>query len=187
MSMAATVIGKVKAREFIPALSSMLSDTSWRRRRIAAATVGEIGDSASIPLLKGALADPHPYVRQRAAYHYARMLGADIAILRPLLADTLQIVRMAAIEGLVRGAKRPLSSILPLIDGHADQRSLPSMMRLLAASDTTASDVDTFTQWWSRQDDSRKGLVRRISTAVPGPLNRVMDGTTSSSPTEPRK
>ncbi len=187
MSMAATVIGKVKANELIPQIAEMLTDTSWRRRRIAAATIGEIGDSTSIPVLKGALADPHPYVRQRAAYHSARMLKSDLAQLQPLLCDTLQIVRMAAVEGLARGAKRPLTSILPLIDGHPDHRSLPSIMRLLAASDTTESDVATFSQWWSQQDATRKGLVRRVSVALPRPLIRVMDGVTRSPATELRK
>ena len=187
VTIAATVAGKVKCRELVSTLTDMVSSASWRRRRLAVATLGEIGDSASIPALRAACKDVHPYVRQRAASAYTRYVSSDDPLLATLLADTLQVVRMAAVEGLARGAKRPLSSILPLIDGHADQRSLPSMMRLLAASDTTASDVDTFTQWWSRQDDSRKGLVRRISAAVPGPLIRVMDGTTSSSPTEPRK
>ena len=187
MSMAATVIGKVKAKDLVPKLTAMLSDTSWRRRRIAAATIGEIGDSASISVLKGAFSDPHPYVRQRAAYHSARMLSGDMAQLRPLFDDTLQIVRMAAIEGVARGAKRPVTSIVPLIDGHSDQRSLPSMMRLLAASDTTAQDVENFTQWWSRQDASRKGLIWRISATLPSPLTNVMDGTPNLQPTEPRK
>ncbi|MFM8772001.1 MAG: HEAT repeat domain-containing protein, partial [Candidatus Kapaibacterium sp.] len=164
-----------------------LTDTSWRRRRIAAATIGEIGDSASMLVLQGALADPHPYVRQRATYHTARMLGGDASQLVPQLSDTLQIVRMAAVEGLVRGTKRPMASILPIVDGHPDHRSLPSIMRLLAASDTTTSDVATFSQWWSRQDASGKGLVRRVSAVLPRPLIDVMDGMMTSPPTEPRK
>ncbi|MBU3678559.1 MAG: hypothetical protein FGM32_03015 [Candidatus Kapabacteria bacterium] len=187
MSMAATVIGKVKAKEFIPKLTGMLSDTLWRRRRTAAATIGEIGDSASALVLKGACSDQHPYVRQRAAYHSARMLSPDTVLLRPLLDDTLQIVRMAAVEGIVRGTKRPMASILPLIDGHSDHRSLPSVMRLLAASDTTASDVETFTRWWSQQDASGKGLVRRIGAALPSPLTKVMEGKQNLQPTEPKK
>lgn len=174
VAMAATVIGKVKSRELLPLLTTMLSDTSWRRRRLAAATIGEIADSSSITVLQGALADQHAYVRQRAAYHTARLLGAGVDLLQPLVSDTLQIVRMAAIEGLLRGAKRPLTVILPLIDRHTDHRSLPSVMRLLAASDTTASDVGTFSRWWSEQDDSRKGLVRRISSMLPRPLSDVI-------------
>jgi hypothetical protein len=65
-------------------------------------------------------------------------------------------------------------SILPLIDRHTDHRSLPSVMRLLAASDTTASEIETFSRWWSQQDDSRKGLVQRISSLLPRPLHDVV-------------
>jgi hypothetical protein len=174
VSIAATVAGKVKCRELVPVLTDMLSDQAWRRRRLAVATLGEIGDSVSIPILRKACGDVQPYVRQRAANAYVRYAGADDSLLVSLLSDTLQIVRMAAIEGLLRGAKRPLATILPLIDRHTDHRSLPSVVRLLASSDTTASDIDTFSRWWSRQDDSRKGLVQRISSMLPRPLHDVV-------------
>ena len=173
-SLAATVAGKVKCRELLPVLASMLSDTSWRRRRLALATIGEIGDTTSADLLKGAYTDTHPYVRQRAAYHYMRLRPDDQQALAAMLADTLQIVRMAAIEGVTRAGKRPVMELLHHIDTHQDQRSMPAVLRLLAAADTSDSDVDAFTRWLKRQQMYRRSQLQRISSLLPRPLAEIV-------------
>ena len=174
VSTAATIVGKVKCQELIPVLEEMLQDSSWRRRRLAAATIGEVSDSVLPPMLKGACADPHPYVRQRAAFHHARILPDDSSNHRMLLGDTLQIVRMALIEGLIKAGRRPMSQILGLIDGNHDRRSLPSVVRLLIAADTTRRDVAMFSAWWRQQSAPCKEVIQRLRPSLPGPLAAIV-------------
>ncbi|MBU3698414.1 MAG: HEAT repeat domain-containing protein [Candidatus Kapabacteria bacterium] len=174
VSTATTIIGKVKCVELLADLQQMLNDASWRRRRLAAATIGEVSDTQAVRFLKGACIDEHPYVRQRAAYHHSRLLPSDSTHHRRLLSDTLQIVRMALIEGLIKAGKRPMSQILALIGGHTDERSKPSVLRLLLAADTTAGDLAMFSSWWSRQSVHDRQHVGRFSASLPRPLAAIM-------------
>lgn len=183
LAMAATVIGKVKCREALPRLTRMLADSSWKRRRLAAATIGEIDDSASVCSLAANCSDAHPYVRQRAAYHAGRRHPDALEVLAGALSDSLQIVRMAAVEGITRGQRRPASTILETIDQCTDPRIARSLMRLLAAADTTKRDVKVFGIWFKKLDEMRRRDLRLVIDILPHALANVV----TSAQTKKRK
>ena len=176
VTMAATVLGKIKCRDALTLLTQMLSDSSWKRRRLAAATIGDIDDSASVCALASSCSDAHPYVRQRAAFHAGRRHPDALSILSSALADSLQIVRMAAVEGIVRGQRRPASAIIETIDESSDPRIARSLMRLLAAADTTKRDVKAFSTWFKKLDDTRRRDLRLVIDVLPRAMVDVVSG-----------
>lgn len=170
VSLACTILGKVKCRESLPALQLLLKDASWKRRRLAANTIGEIDDTTMTGALLEACQDAHPYVQQRSVYHIGRWHGAAVQVLQSFLCDTQQIVRMAAIEGVLRGRRQPVSIITTFLD---DPRTGPvhrSAVRLLGACDTSKKDVKTFSQWWKRLPQERRNDVARIVSTLPRPF-----------------
>ena len=176
VTMAATVMGRIKCRQGLARLTQMLSDSSWKRRRLAAATIGEIDDSVSVCALAASCSDAHPYVRQRAAFHVGRRHPDALNILSSVLADSLQIVRMAAVEGIARGQRRPASAIIKTIDGSTDPRIARSLMRLLAAADTTKRDVKVFSTWSKKLDDTRRRDLRLVIDVLPRVMADVVSG-----------
>jgi len=179
LTMSATVIGKVKCRQALPRLQQMLTDSSWKRRRLAAVTIGEIDDSASVCALAMICSDPHPYVRQRAAYHVGRRHPDAPTVLASTLADSLQIVRMAAVEGIARGQRRSVSAIIDLINSSTDPRMARSLIRLFAAADTTKRDIKVFASWHKRLEEARRRDLRRVAEVLPRPLADVVTGARS--------
>ncbi len=176
LTMSATVIGKVKCRQALPRLQKMLADSSWKRRRLAAVAIGEIDDSASVCALAEISSDVHPYVRQRAAYHAGRRHPDALAVLGSALADTLQIVRMAAVEGITRGQRRKASALIETIDRCPDPKIATSLLRLLAAADTTKRDIKAFTAWFKRLDEARRRDLHRLADVLPRLLADVVNG-----------
>lgn len=107
VTLAATVCGKIRAQSMVRQLSELAVHDSWKRRRLAALTLGEIGDVGAIPTLRKLLSDNHPWVRARAAYAVGIIGGVrEISTFRKLFMDTSAIVRNAACEGLVLGTIR---------------------------------------------------------------------------------
>lgn len=149
MTLGCTVLGKVKAPEAVIPLIIATTDSSWKRRRLAAFTLGQIGDtSARIPLAN-LLRDEHPYVRQRAAHALGSMTPSMFDLVRSALEADEQIVRYAAIEGLVRGPKVPASVITSWLRTVNDRSAIISGIRLFAAADTTANDLTAFDTWYA--------------------------------------
>lgn len=107
VTLAATVCGKIRAPSMVRAVTELSTQDSWKRRRLAALTLGEIGDASAMPTLRKLLSDNHPWVRARAAYAIGIIGGVtEISSFRKLFMDTAAIVRNAACEGLVLGTLR---------------------------------------------------------------------------------
>lgn len=186
VTMAATVVGRIKSREALSRLSLMLSDSSWKRRRLAAVTIGEIDDSVSVCAMLSVCSDAHPYVRQRAAYHVGRRHPDALNVLSGALGDTLQIVRMAAVEGIAKGQRRRTSDLLDVVDRCTDPRIRGSLLRLLAAADTTKRDTKVFAAWYKRLDDARRRDLRRVADLLPRALADVIAGSRSKKRNRPK-
>ncbi|MDZ4745158.1 MAG: HEAT repeat domain-containing protein [bacterium] len=168
VALAATLAGKIKARSAVPSLVYLATDTLWRLRRLAAFTLGEIGDSSNVPLLQTLIRDPHPYVRARAAYALGLVGGNDgFRLVREALVDDEAIVRNSAVEGLVRGPKRPMTELTRWISSVTDPLVLATGVRVLAASDTTTRDAQAFVSFVRTSPESVRRTVDMILPVLP--------------------
>ncbi len=177
VNLCATVAGKVKAIECVQPLIIATLDSSWKRRRLAAFTLGEIGDTSALSALMLLLKDPHPYVVQRAAYALGRM-GVGLDTLRTALEDDQQIVRYAAVEGLVRGPKRSMSSITAWLRSVNDRYAMVSGLRVLTCSDTTQTDLTSFATWYSSVPHWVREAAQRIAPSLPTPWKEAINPNT---------
>lgn len=188
VALAATLAGKIKARSAEYSLSILAKDTLWRLRRLAAFTLGEIGDTASIPTLQTLLRDEHPYVRARAAYALGTMSGADgFQLVREALVDEEGIVRYSAVEGVARGPKRPMTSLLQWISSINDPLVLASGVRVLAAADTTAQDIEAFTAYMRTAPPSVRHAIDVMLPTLPVIWQRTLLPPQPSKKTKKRK
>lgn len=164
-ALAATILGKVRDTSCIPDLIAMSNDASWRRRRLAVFTWGELNDSLFTNAFTHLLRDPVPYVRQRAAFAIGKVPGATLDSVRLALYDDEQIVRHAAIEGLVRGPRRPMREIRSWCANINDPLTLRSNLRLLGCADTTEADIRELAVWFhSSPDLMRESIVHLLPT-----------------------
>lgn len=167
VTICATVAGKVKGRQFIQPLIVATLDASWKRRRLAAYTLGEIGDTSARSALMLLLHDEHPYVRQRAAFALGKMGGTQFETLREALEDEDQIVRHAAVEGLLRGPRLSMRQITSWMRTINDRSTLISALRLISNAGTTKDDLRTFSSWlkgspkWLQEAAKRAGFKTR--------------------------
>ncbi|MBC8124555.1 MAG: HEAT repeat domain-containing protein, partial [Candidatus Kapabacteria bacterium] len=137
-------------------------DSSWKRRRLAAYTLGEIGDSTSRSALMNLLRDPHSYVRQRSAFALGRM-GVGFDSLRSTLQDEDQIARYGAVEGMARGPRRSMSSITTWLRSVTDPYALVSGLRLFGIADTTVADVKAYSSWYASSPAWVREATRRAA------------------------
>lgn len=164
-ALATTILGKVRDTSCIPDLIAMSNDASWRRRRLAVFTWGELNDSLFTNAFTHLLRDPVPYVRQRAAFAIGKVPGATLDSVRLALYDDEQIVRHAAIEGLVRGPRRPMREIRSWCANINDPLTLRSNLRLLGCADTTEADIRELAVWFhSSPDLMRESIVHLLPT-----------------------
>lgn len=148
VSIAATLAGKTKSARTLPSLLSLSRDSVWRMRRLAAFTLGEIGDSIGVPALRLLLTDEHPYVRARASYALGKIGGQQaFRDLRVVLEDSLQIVRYSAVEGLSRGARRSANEVASWWRTLTDRDALISGLRLITCVDTTEQNAAALHTW----------------------------------------
>ncbi|MBK6292783.1 MAG: HEAT repeat domain-containing protein [Ignavibacteria bacterium] len=178
VNLCATVAGKVKSVECIQPLIIATLDSSWKRRRLAAFTLGEIGDTSARSALVLLLKDPHPYVVQRAAYTLGRM-GVGFDTLRLALEDDDQIVRYAAVEGIVRGPRRSMSSVTTWLRAVNDRYAMVSGLRVLACADTTEEDVKSFVAWYSSVPNWVRDAARRTAPTLPALWREAISPTTT--------
>lgn len=166
VAQSATIAEKVKSQIVIPTLVDMLRDNSWKKRRIAAQTLGQITTSYQ-PQLITVLSDTHSYVRARAAYAVGETGGQNaLTVLIPSLTDRNAIVRYSAVEGLNRGAHHPFKDIeavwkivpLPLF---------PSSSLLLTSCDTTSQNAQAFARYYAAADPRIKTVIDRTLHSVP--------------------
>ncbi len=162
VNICATVAGKVKDKECVQTLIIATLDSSWKRRRLAAYTLGEIGDSSARPALVQLLRDPHAYVRQRSAFALGRM-GVGFDTLRGTLQDEDQIARYGAVEGMARGPRRSMSSITTWLRSVSDPYALVSGLRLFGIADTTVTDVKVFNSWYASSPAWVRDATRRAA------------------------
>lgn len=168
VSMCATVGGRIKMTSMVPSLMVLVRDDSWRKRRLAAITIGEIGDSSGIPGLKMLLKDDHPYVRSRAAFALGMIGGiAAFRTLQPLLAEEQQIVRYGAVEGLMRGTKQPAAPVVAWWGTLSNRTTLTSGLRLVGAVDTTTTDAEDVALFVKSAPRSTREMLYRILPSAP--------------------
>ncbi len=172
-ALAATVLGKVHDTTCIPDLIAMASDDAWRRRRLAVFTWGEINDTLFTGSFMPLLRDPVPYVRQRAAYAIAKQPGVTLDALRSVLTDDEHVVRSAAIEGLIRNARRPMREIRSWCESLTEPILLRTNLRLLACADTTDADMRELAQWYHYATPTLQDAIMLVTASLSVPWNRI--------------
>ncbi|MBI2793315.1 MAG: bifunctional diaminohydroxyphosphoribosylaminopyrimidine deaminase/5-amino-6-(5-phosphoribosylamino)uracil reductase RibD [Ignavibacteria bacterium] len=165
VAQSATLAGKVKSQFVVPTLVEMLGDSSWRKRRVAAQTLGQIATSYH-PQLITALSDSNSYVRARAAYSVGETGGDNaLTVLIPSLTDRNAMVRYSAVEGLNRGARHSFKDIesvwkiVPL-------PWFPSSSMLLTSCDTTSQNAQAFAKFYGAADPRVKTVIDRTLHSV---------------------
>jgi len=168
-ALAATILGKVRDTTCITDLIAMSNDASWRRRRLAVFTWGELNDSLFTNAFTHLLRDPVPYVRQRAAFAIGKVAGSSFDSVRLALYDDEQIVRHAAVEGLLRGPRRPMREIRSWCANINDPVTLRSNLRLLGCSDTTEADVRELAVWFKSSSVLMRESITHLLPSLPMP------------------
>jgi len=190
ISLVSTIAGKVKSSKALPALLALSRDSVWRMRRLAAFTVGEIGDTIGAPALRLLLADEHPYVRARAAYALGKIGGQPaFRDLRTALEDTLQIVRYSGVEGLARGARRSASEVTSWWRSLTDRDAIVSGLRLLDCVDTTEANAVVLRSWLQSTSASTRSSFVQTLPSMPEYWKRLMmaSPSTSAAPSKPKR
>lgn len=188
-ALAATILGKVRDTTCIPELITMSNDASWRRRRLAVFTWGELNDSLFASSFTHLLRDPAPYVRQRAAFAISKLAGVTFDSLRRALYDDEQIVRHAAVEGLLRGPRRPMREIRSWCANINDRVVLTSNLRLLGCADTTEADIRELALWFHSSPVLTRESITHLLPSLPMPWRTMTADqlTLLAQPTSKRK
>ncbi len=101
--LAATMLGRMKAKEAVPTLVKALEDPTSLGRREMLTALGEIGDNSAAELVARDLFNDLPEIRAAAAGALARMgTGAQADALDALKSDYYRRVREAAATALVK-------------------------------------------------------------------------------------
>lgn len=167
-TMCATVVGKAKILDLRSSVVELLSSSDWRVRRLGLHTLGEMDDTSSLEIMGSYLHDRHPYVVARAAYHIGRLSpAAPFTLLQPALEDRRQIVRYAAIEGLLRGPRIPIGAAISLWNKRNDLWYRASALRLLAVCDATSGNVDTLRVWLEAASPVEREAFFRLAATLP--------------------
>lgn len=171
---AATIVSTTKARSLAPALQTMTLSDDWRRRRLAAHTLGELRDTAAISRMSALLTDTVAYVRARAAFAIGTSDSLPLQRLAQPLADKFQIVRYSAVEGINRGKRRGVAELTEYLQGIIDESVFRSNIRLLINADTTVSDLKVWKTWINKLPADRITAVRRIQRSLPALLQQAL-------------
>jgi HEAT repeat protein len=121
-------LGRVGAREAVPALISALEDSDAETRVYAAWALGAIGDSSAAVPLAGLASDADPGMRKVVAYALGA-LGASSARpeLRAMLEDPIHDVRWNAAVALARFGDDAGRTILAQMIDRTYLRGVPQM------------------------------------------------------------
>ncbi|MBM4178515.1 MAG: hypothetical protein FJ211_04190 [Ignavibacteria bacterium] len=163
---AATIITSTKISLLSEALIKLATDNDWRKRRIAAYTLGELRDTSSVQKIAFLANDTVVYVRARAAFALAATTRDPLATVGMLLQDQHQIVRNSTIEGLNRGKRRSVKEISDYLNTVADELVFRSNIRLLLNAGTTKADVKLWKSWVKKQPDTRFSALRTLARSV---------------------
>lgn len=174
VSAASTIISSIKTKGCFKQLSDLLNNADWRRRRLAAYTLGEIRDTSAVNTLRSMLHDQTSYVRARVAFAIGANDQEPLVTLGQTMSDTLQIVRNSAIEGINRGKRRSVKEITKHLDQITSQVLFNSNVRLLANADTSAQDKRYWTMWVKKLQPDRLASLRRISAGMPQSLRSTL-------------
>ncbi|MFB3924118.1 MAG: HEAT repeat domain-containing protein [Terriglobia bacterium] len=94
-------------------ITGLLRAPQGRTRMIAAWTLSEIADTASLPALSAAIRDPDPEVRAKVARALARIPGEEaLDSLADLASDPVPFVRVRALDALGRNGSPTAEPIL---------------------------------------------------------------------------
>jgi HEAT repeat protein len=97
------ILGRMGRPEALPAVLSVLQDTSWTHRAAAAEAIGRIGVPETVTDVCALLDDPHPQVRVKAAWALGRIESESVApCLVEALGDSYFGVRWVATVALAR-------------------------------------------------------------------------------------
>jgi len=101
--LAATLLGRMKAKEAVPTLIKVLEDPTSVGRREMLTALGELGDSSAAEVVARDLYHDLPEIRAAAAAALARMgTGAQADALDALKSDYYRRVREAAVTALAK-------------------------------------------------------------------------------------
>ena len=168
-ALASTVLIKVRDTTCIPDLVTLAHDDEWRKRRLAVFAWGELRDTVHAYAFAHLLRDPIAYVRQRAAYAFAKLPGISFDSIRSALNDEEQTVRNSAVEGLLRGGKRRMSDVRSWCSNINDDLVLRSNLRLIACSDTTQQDVEVLARWYTTASSYLREMLDHTLASLPRP------------------
>jgi hypothetical protein len=164
---AATIVSAVKTTATSSTLLELATGGDWRKRRLAASTLGEVRDTVSIRRIHALLADSASYVRARAAFAIGATDSLPLDALSGALADSFQIVRNSAIEGINRGARREMRQLTQYLNAITSESYFRSNVRLLINADTSKSDVAQWKAWIKSLPPDRLSAVRRLQRQLP--------------------
>jgi hypothetical protein len=171
---AATIITTTKSRDLSPLLVAMASQDDWRKRRLAAFTLGELRDTNSINRVANLLTDTVAYVRARAAFALGATDSMPLTRLAGPLNDSFQIVRYSAIEGINRGKRQSVKDLTQHLQMLSDENLFRSNVRLLINADTSKADVVLWKSWVKSLSFGRLDALRRIERLIPLPLQPAL-------------
>lgn len=181
MGVCATILGKIKAKQAAAPLLQLATSDDWRRRRLAAFTAGEIGDTTLIKSMQNLISDMNPYVRARAVFAVGMVDSLPFQTLQGALVDSFQIVRYSAVEGIRRGHKRAMKEILSHLDGLQSIVHFRSNLRLLSGADTTKADLKVWKGWAKKLAPDRLLAARAAEPVLPAPFRSAL------APSKPKK
>jgi HEAT repeat protein len=170
----AAIASTIKARALSPILLELSTHQDWRRRRLAAHTLGEIRDTTSINRLTSLLNDSVAYVRARAAFAMGSTLSLPFSVLAAPLKDSLQVVRYSAVEGINRSRKLTISEITRYLASVSSDGHFCSNARLLLNADTTNADLRVWKAWVKNLSTARIQALRRIQRLLPSALQPAL-------------
>lgn len=164
---AATIISTVKTTSASATLLELTMRDDWRKRRLAASTLGEVRDTLSIRRIHALLTDTASYVRARAAFAVGATDSLPFDVLSGALADSFQIVRNSAVEGINRGTRRGMRQLTQYLSSITSETHFRSNARLLFNADTTKSDITHWKSWIKALTPDRLSAVRGLQRQLP--------------------
>lgn len=174
MGVCATILGRVKAAQAAAPLSQLSLSSDWRRRRLAAFTSSEIGDTGLIMRFVPLITDTNAYVRARASYAVGTVDSTPFRTLQSSLIDTFQIVRYGAIEGINRGRRRAMDEIVHHLDSLESNVLFRSNIRLVSCADTTKTDLKVWKGWIKKLPPDRLASARTLINILPAPFRSAL-------------
>lgn len=177
--LAATITGKTRA-PLLEQLRELTARSSWKIRRLAASTLGQIGDRSACDILLPMLQDQHPEVRSRAAYALGS-LGQSLstpAIIR-VFDDEHRFAPYALVEGAARGPRRSFDEVEQVLRALQGKPTFVVALRLLNACEASDAAQRGLAGQYRSWDTEEQDAFRRVLPSLNPEWRMVLDAVSS--------